>query len=284
MTTTRAPRFAVSAMALPVAVLLGAAYWFVATGLVRQWLDDPNYTHGLFVVPMAAVLAWRRRDRIAESPARPSAVGMAVLVLAAAFYMLGVAAAELFLMRASLVGVIIGLVWSLQGTARTRALAWPLLFLFFMIPLPYLVYYRLTFPLQLQSSAITGAILHAWGMPVLREGNVLRLEGYSLEVITACSGLRSIMTLGTLAVFLVEFLHVGRWGRVLFLLLVVPVAVVANSVRLVVTAVLSAISGPEAAEGFLHGFSGVVVFLLGLAVLIALGKGIEWVSARRARA
>lgn len=282
MTTSTAPRSAGRAMVLP-AVLLGAAYWFVAAGLVRQWLDDPNYTHGLFVIPMAAMLAWRRRDRVAAIPARTSAAGLALLAGAAAVYIVGVAAAELFLMRTSLVVAFIGLVWSSQGTARTRALAWPLLFLFFMIPLPYIVYYRLTFPLQLQSSAVTGAILSAWGMPVLREGNILRLEGYSLEVITACSGLRSIMTLGTVAVFLVEFMRVGTLGRAFFVLLVVPVAVLANAARLVLTAVLSAISGPEAAEGFLHGFSGVIVFLIGLGLLMVLGRGIEWVSRRRAR-
>jgi len=264
------------------AILLGATYWFVAAGLVRQWLDDPNYTHGLFVVPMAAVLAWRRRGRLAGIPARPSLAGLSLVVIAALVYVVGVAAAELFLMRSSLVAMVIGLVWSSQGSARTRAMAWPLLFLFLMVPLPYILYYRLTFPLQLESSAITGAILSAWGMPVLREGNVLRLEGYSLEVITACSGLRSIMTLGTVALFLIDFMRVGRWGRALFLLLVVPVAVLANSARLVVTAVISAISGPEAAEGFLHGLSGVVVFLLGLAALMLIGKGIEWASARRA--
>ena len=265
-----------------VSVLLLAAYWFVIAGLVRQWTVDPNYTHGLFVLPMAAVLAWRRRTRLAVIPVRPSWAGVTLLVLSALVYVVGVAAAELFLMRVSMVGVVAGLVWASQGSARTRVLAWPLAFLLLMIPLPYLVYYRLTFPLQLQSSAITGAILDWAGMPVLREGNVLRLEGYSLEVVTACSGLRSIMTLGAVAVFLVEFMDLGRWGRLLFLLLVIPVAVASNSGRLLVTAILSAVSGPEAAEGFLHGLSGVGVFILGLATLLAFGKGIEWLSARRA--
>jgi exosortase len=264
------------------ATLVLAAYWFVLAGLVRQWIDDPNYTHGLFVIPMAAVLALRRRAQLARVPVRPSWAGVVLLVLSALVYVVGIAAAELFLMRVSIVGVAVGLVWASQGTDRLRVLAWPLLFLLLMIPLPYLVYYRLTFPLQLQSSAITGALLSWAGMPVLREGNVLRLEGYSLEVVTACSGLRSIMTLGAVAVFLVEFMDLGRWGRLLFLLLVIPVAVAANSGRLLVTAVLSAVSGPEAAEGFLHGVSGVAVFMIGLGTLLALGKGIEWLSARRA--
>jgi len=257
-----------------------AAYWFVLAGLFGQWIDDPNYTHGILVVPMAALLAWRRRHRVTAFAARPSLTGLFLLAISGAVYIVGVAAAELFLMRVSMVGAIAGLVWTTQGGQRTRVLAWPLLFLLFMVPLPYLVYYRLTFPLQLQSSAITGALLSAAGMPVLREGNVLRLENYSLEVVTACSGLRSIMTLGAMAFFLTDFLNLGRWGRGVFLLLVVPVAVGANSLRLLVTAVLAAVSGPEAAEGFLHGASGVAVFLGGLLVLLALGKGLEWLSSR----
>jgi exosortase len=284
MTDSSAARTAPSAgwTAAVFSVLIVAAYWFVLSGLVHQWFDDPNYTHGLFVLPLAGLLAWRRRDRLATIPAGTSRAGVVFLFLSAVVYVVGIAAAELFLMRISLVGTVVGLVWATQGTARTRVLAWPLLFLLLMIPLPYLVYYRLTFPLQLQSSAITGTILSWAGMPVLREGNVLRLEGYSLEVVTACSGLRSIMTLGAMALFLVEFMNLGRWGRGLFLLLVIPVAVAANSVRLLMTAVLSAVSGPEAAEGFLHGMSGTAVFLLGLATLIVIGKAIEWLSTRRA--
>jgi len=284
MTDSSAARTAPSVgwMAAVSSVLIVSAYWFVLAGLARQWLDDPNYTHGLFVVPLALLLAWRRRDRVAAIAPRTSWAGVVFLVLSAVVYVVGIAAAELFLMRISLVGTVVGLVWATQGTGRTRVLAWPLLFLLLMIPLPYLVYYRLTFPLQLQSSALTGSILSWAGMPVLREGNVLRLEGYSLEVVTACSGLRSIMTLGAMALFLVEFMDLGRWGRLFFLVLVIPVAVAANSARLLLTAVISAVSGPEAAEGFLHGVSGTGVFMLGLAALIVTGKAIEWLSARRA--
>lgn len=262
--------------------LIGAAaYWFVIAGLVAQWLDDPNYTHGLFIPAMAGVLIWRRRERLAAAPVRPSLWGVVVLLAAAALYVVGVAGAELFTMRMSMVGMIAGLVLLTQGWRRTRILLLPLVLLLMMVPLPYILYYKLTFPLQLQSSALTAKVLAVAGMPVAREGNVLRLEHYTLEVVTACSGLRSIMTLGAMALFVMDFLRVRWWARILFLAAVVPIAVAANTVRLLATAAISALSGVEAAEGFLHGVSGVAVFMVGLLMLIITGRVLEWVSARR---
>jgi exosortase len=150
------------------------------------------------------------------------------------------------------------------------------MFLLLMIPLPYIFYFKITFPLQLESSRLAGAVLGAMGMPVLRSGNILHLEHYTLEVVTACSGLRSMMTLGTIAIFLSDFIRTRRVGQFLLIMLAVPVAVFSNTIRLVTTAVISAVAGPESAEGFLHGLSGVVVFLTGLLVLLVCGRILEW--------
>ncbi|MCK5406233.1 MAG: exosortase/archaeosortase family protein, partial [Candidatus Krumholzibacteria bacterium] len=110
-------------------VPLACAFWFVATSLVEQWVGDPNYTHGLFVIPMAVLLAWRRRKRVAEIPPEASYLGFAVLATGGLIYMLGIAAAELFTMRFSLVVTVFGLVLLTQGWGRTRELMFPLLFL-----------------------------------------------------------------------------------------------------------------------------------------------------------
>jgi exosortase len=157
-------------------------------------------------------------------------------------------------------------------------MGFPLLFLLAMVPIPYVFYYRLTFPLQLESSRLAAGFLTAAGMPLVREGNIIHLEGYSLEVVTACSGLRSIMTLGTLAWFLSDFLVVSRWLRACFVLMVIPIAVAANVARLVLTAALAAIQGPETAESFLHELSGLVLFVVGLCAMLAFGKGLEWIA------
>lgn len=266
---------------LALLVPLAVAYAGVAATLVRQWADDPNYAHGFFVLPMAAFLAWRRRDRFRSAARAPSLAGFALLALGIFLYVVGTAAAELFTTRVSLVCVIAGLVWAIEGAARLRVLAFPIAFLGCMIPLPYVFYYQLTFPLQIESSRWAAGLLEFAGMPVVREGNILNLEGYTLEVVTACSGLRSIMTLGTMALFLTDFVRLSVVSKALLVVASVPVAVAANVARLGVTACIAAMGGAEAAESFLHELSGVVVFITGLGALFAVGKGLEWIERAR---
>jgi exosortase len=280
MTTAATPSrriFAFLAIALP----LGFAYGVVVLGLARQWAEDANYAHGFAVVPMAAWLAYRRRDRFRAHAQAPDAVGFALFAAGAIAYLTGVAAAELFTTRVSLVLIVGALLWALHGRARARAMAFPILFLLCMIPLPYVLYYQLTFPLQVESSRCAASLLTAAGMPVVREGNILNLEGYSLEVVSACSGLRSIMTLATLALFLTDFTRLSRPSKLILVAASVPVAVAANVARLAMTAGIAAIRGPAAAESFLHDLSGLVVFITGLVALFVIGKGLEWIERAR---
>jgi exosortase len=275
--TLRRPAFPL----LYVSLLLVAAYWFVLAPLVAQWADDPNYAHGFFVIPMAAVLAWRRREAWRMAPSRPDGRGLLLIAIAGALYLAGILAAELFTMRVSLVIALAGVVLALEGPERFRVMRFPLMFLFAMIPLPYVFYYRLTFPLQLESSRLAASLLGAMGMPLVRAGNVIHLEEYSLEVVSACSGLRSIMTLGTLALFISDFVRLAPLTRGVFFLLVVPIAIAANVARLMLTAGIAALEGPQAAESFLHELSGVVVFVVGLCAIAACGKGLEWIARAR---
>ncbi len=269
------------AASLPIVLPLLLAYGFVLLSLAGQWADDPNYAHGFFVPVMSAWLAWRRRGRLRAAPRRPNPAGILVVAAGAALYLAGVLAAELFTTRVSLVVVLTGLVLALEGTERLRVMALPLGFLLFMIPLPYVVYYRLTFPLQIESSRIAAGLLTAAGLPVVREGNVIHLEGYALEVVTACSGLRSIMTLGTIGVFIATLLPMSRAGLAGYLLLIVPVAMGANVLRLALTAAIAAVAGPGAAESFLHELSGLVLFVLGVAALFLIAWGFRWADRRR---
>lgn len=262
----------------PLVLAVCAAYWFVLVGLVAQWADDPNYAHGFFVIPIAALLAWRRRSAWRAASCAPDRRGLLLLAVAGACYLVGILAAELFTTRVSLVIALAGIVWTVEGPARLRVMRVPLAFLFTMIPLPYVLYYRLTFPLQLESSRLAAGMLSAMGMPLVRAGNVIHLEGYSLEVVSACSGLRSIMTLGTLAFFISDFVRSTPAWRVVFFLLVIPIAMAANVARLVLTATIAALEGPRAAESFLHELSGLVVFVVGLCAIAACGKAIAWIT------
>ena len=260
--------------------LLVFCFWFVIASMLAQWADDPNYNHGFFVLPMAVVLAWKRRRVLVAIPQKTSTAGIAVMLAAGAVYLAGVLAAELFTMRFSLVMMLAGLAMTMQGTRRMKVLLFPCLFLLFMIPLPYILYYKLTFPLQLYSSRLTAGILSLLGMPVVRNGNVINLENYALEVVTACSGLRSIMTLGTLAVFMADFLRKTWPWKLFFVSLVLPIAVLANTIRLVSTAVISALSSAEAAESYLHELSGIVVFMTGFVILAVCGLLVERMGKR----
>jgi exosortase len=269
------------AATLSIVLPFALAYGFVFASLVRQWIDDPNYTHGFFVLPMSAWLAYRRRERFFAVSRTPDAAGLACLACGALVYVAGIAAAELFTTRVSLVIAVAGLVWALEGRARARAMAFPVAFLLCMVPLPYVLYYQATFPLQIESSRWAAALLGWAGMPVVREGNILNLEGYSLEVVTACSGLRSIMALGTIALFLTDFMTRSRAAKTILVAAAVPIAVLANVMRLATTATIASLAGAEAAESFLHELSGVVVFIAGLVALIAIGKGLEWIERAR---
>jgi exosortase len=281
MTTVASTPLRRLAGTLPIVLPLALAYGPVLASLARQWAEDPNYAHGFFVLPLALVLAWRRRDRVLGTPREPDPIGLALVAAAGLLYLAGIVAAELFSTRVSMVLVVAGLVWTLEGRARLRALAFPITFLLCMVPLPYVFYYQLTFPLQLESSRLAAGLLGAAGMPILRDGNILHVEDYSLEVVSACSGLRSIMTLGTLALFLTDFVPLTRVSVLVLMALVVPVAIAANVVRLALTAGLAAVGGPETAESFLHGFSGIVVFITGLAALVACAKALQWIERAR---
>ncbi len=255
----------------------------VIPGLVAQWLHDPNYSYALFVPLMAAWVARRRMAYWCDLPRGSSRAGVAVAAVGVAVHLAGVAAAEHYTARMGVLIAGVGLVAAFEGLARARTLAAPFVLLALAIPLPYVVYYRLTFPLQLLSSRITGALLSGAGMPVVRSGNVLHLEAYTLEVVTACSGLRSTMTLVAVAVWLGAMLRLPAGARLALAALAVPVALAVNVARLVSTAALATLVGAGAADGFLHGASGVVVFLMGFGVLAGLAWGMAWREARARR-
>jgi exosortase len=265
------------------ACLLLCSYWFVLASLAEQWVHDSNYTHGLFTLPIAILLVWRRRGVYTGIQSRPSRWGLACLFLGAALYLAGVLGAELFTARVSLPMSILGVMLAIQGGKRTRAMLFPILLLYFMIPLPYIFYYKLTFPLQIKSSQMAGAVIALLGIPAQRFGNVIKMDHYSLEVVTACSGLRSVMTLVTLALFMTEFLRIRLHRKILFIALAVPVAIFSNVIRIVVTAVIATVSGSSAADKYLHSLSGIAVFLTGLICLTLFGLVFEWMERKQRR-
>jgi exosortase len=253
------------------AILSGALillYASILRHLVAQWWSDPDYGHGFFVPLFSGFVVWRLRERWMKSEIKPSNFGLLVMLGAIGLLFVGSLGAELFTSRFSLLVLIAGIILFLAGWKFLHAVSFPLAFLIFMIPLPAIIYNQITFPLQLLASRFATFWLELVRVPVLRDGNILVFSNYSLEVVEACSGIRSLMTLISLAVIYAYFAEPRRWVRYLLVVLMVPIAIVSNAIRIMGAGVMAHQFGPSAAEGFLHGFSGWVIFLAALALLL----------------
>jgi exosortase len=262
----------------PALVLAAASlvYAPVVSSLVRQWGSDENYSHGFLVAPCALLFAWQSRRALRSAPLRPHGAGLAVVVVSILLLTAGRFGAELFLTRISLVGAIAGTVLYLYGARQLRLIAFPLLLFLLVIPLPAIVINRVAFPLQLLASRAAEGVLTVSGVPVLREGNVLMLPHAALEVAEACSGIRSLASLIALALIVGRMrLRERTAARVLMALLAIPIAVLANMLRVAGTGFAAVWIGPQAAEGFFHAFSGWLMFVAAIAALFASARLIE---------
>lgn len=260
-------------------VLLGAAlvwlYAPVLSHLIGQWVHDPNYSHGFFVPAFSLYVLWQDKDRFRRLPLHPSWSGLVILAFGVAVLTAGVLGAELFLSRLSLLISIAGLVVLMYGWNHLRAAAFPWLFLLLMIPIPNIIFNQITFPLQLLASKVAAVTLPLFGVPVLREGNVIQLPVMALEVAEACSGIRSLMSLTTLAVIYGYLLETRLSIRVVLAVASIPIAVIANSLRIVGTGLLVQYWDPEKAEGFFHAFSGWLIFVVSLSLLFLLHRTLQ---------
>nr|WP_213804111.1 exosortase/archaeosortase family protein [Granulicella sp. dw_53] len=255
---------------LPVAVLvllLIAVYFRIAGKLVFDWYDIPDYSHG-FLVPLFSIyIMWENREVLRNTSVRPSWSGLPLVLLGLAIVILGVFGADLFLSRISFLILTAGLIWTFLGMEMLKALRFPLLTLLLAIPFPEIVFNKITFPLQLLASDLASSVLPIFGVPVLHEGNVIELPVMKLEVAEACSGIRSLMSLFTLAIFYGYFLEKTVWRRVILALASVPIAVAANAARIVGTGLCVQYWNPDKAMGFFHEFSGWVMFVISLCFL-----------------
>jgi exosortase len=239
---------------------------------VYDWYNDDNYSHGFLIIPIAAYLAWERRAKLFAAPEKPSAFGLVVVIGSLVVMMAGVLGAEMFVTRVSILGALVGSLLFLWGWQRVRVLAFPLAFLVLMIPLPGIIFNQIAFPLQLVASRFGEAAMGIANVPVLREGNVLILANTTLEVAEACSGIRSLVSLLTLAIVLGYFSDPRGWVRTLVALSSIPVAVVTNGLRVAGTGIAAHQFGEAAAQGFFHEFSGWMVFVAAFALMLGLQR------------
>jgi len=259
------------AIVLLILVLL-LLYASVIVGLVQDWYKDGNNAHGFFVPVVSVSLAWHKRDVLKSLPNKPCPAGLLVILGSVGLLFLGSLGAELFLTRVSLVGNIAGLVLYFAGWDVLRAVTFPIGFLLLMIPLPGIIYYQLMFPLQLLASRLVMFALDWLNyFPVVREGNLLILPHYTLEVVEACSGVRSLVSLLALALGYGYIAGANRVTRAIMALAVVPLAILSNAFRVMLEAFVVNYYGVHLAEGRWHEVTGLVTFT-SAAFLLLIGE------------
>jgi exosortase len=256
-----------------VSALLLTCYAQILFRLGQQWYDNPDMGHGFFVPLIAGFIALKQWPAVADKPARPNWWGLAIIVVGALQLYLATLGAELFLSRTSFVICLIGIVLFLGGVEYLKAFSFPLFLLFFMVPIPAVIYNSLTFPLQLRASEAAEWAISFLGIPIVREGNVLELASQKLNVVEACSGIRSLLTLTFVSLVYGYFAEKRIWIRVVLFLSTIPIAIIANAGRVTLTGVASEIN-PEFAEGFIHEAQGMVIFLTAIVFLVVLHQAL----------
>jgi exosortase len=290
---------------IAIAVALAFLYFTVVVKLGNDWWHDENYSHGLLIPFVIGFILWQERDWFSKPQSRPAAWWLGAVGIGASLLALwaGTAGAELFVQRASLVLMLASIVIYFFGFRLLRVAAVPLLLLALSIPIPQIIFNRIAFPLQLFASRCAVAAMSFFSIPVLRQGNVIELmplgatQPKKLAVVEACSGIRSLMTLVTLAMIYAYFTRpkvaqtsvcddsrdtpkvYATMRFVTLVLAAVPIAILTNAMRVSGTGVLAHYYGTGIADGFFHSFSGWVIYIVAAALLLATG----WILDRVAR-
>jgi exosortase A len=242
-------------------------YHQVIYKMVLDWTMDDNYSHGFLIPLISGYLIWCKKDMLSESSINPSNLGLILLTVSLAFFIITNLGAELFTMRFSMIMVILSSLVFLAGWKFTGALFLPVVYLIFMIPLPAIIWNKMAFPLKLFATKIAVGVINFLSIPVYREGNIIHLANTTLEVVDACSGLRSLTSLLALSAAFALISEHSSIKKFILFLSAIPIAIFVNIVRLSGTAVLARYFGAQVAQGFLHEVSGILVFVFAFVIL-----------------
>jgi len=238
--------------------------------LISDWTIDPNFSHGFLIPFVALYMVWYKKNELSLLPEKSSNYGLLVIIFGMLVHFAGNVGSELFLMRFSMIITIAGIVIYYYGSAVFKKVLVPIAYLILMIPLPSIIWNKLAFPLQLFAARLSAESIMFLGIPVLREGNILHLANTSLEVIDACSGIRSLTSLLALTGLFAYLAPLGAVKKWVLFLSAIPIAVLVNVIRLTITGAMAAWISPETAHGFLHDMSGLIIFGAALALVYSV--------------
>jgi exosortase len=255
--------------ALWVTLLFLASYAVVLGRLAKQWLTDSDMSHGIFVPMLVAYIVWEKRHELAGAKPTHNVFGLLLMLIGAALLCVGPPTLDTFVSvtRVSFLLSLAGTLLYLRGFPSVRILLYPLLLILLMIPMPGFVIERVTFPLQIVASNLAEHILEIFGYSVLREGNILRLPDQTLNVAEACSGLRSVVALTFLGQSYAYLFDSRPWMRALIAVIVIPIAIFANSLRIVASAIAGS-HNPLWGQGVYHESTGWVVFVVAFVCIL----------------
>lgn len=246
--------------------------------LFRAWATNEDYSHGFLVIPLSLYLVWRKRRELASLEICPRNSGLLIIGTSLILYLLGVWARISTLSSLALVFTIWGLVVYLFGYNVAKRLRFPLFFLLFMIPIPSQIYASLTVPLQLLVTNLSTKVLDLGGLPVHAEGNVVLLPESRLQVVNACSGLRSMTSILTLGALFAHLTLRSIWAKSLLFLSGIPVSILVNITRIILLAVFSRLFAVNITSEPFHSLAGMAVFVLAFAFLVLFGFCLSWIE------
>ena len=245
-------------------------YFHAIYKMVLDWSIDDNYSHGFLIPFITGYLIFQKRKKLSEISLNPSNFGIALIVISLLFFIITNIGAELFTIRFSMLLVILSTIVFLAGWEFAGVLFLPVFYLIFMIPLPAIIWNKIAFPLKIFATKMAAIVIKFIEIPVYREGNIIHLSNTTLQVVDACSGLRSLTSLLALTAAFALISDHSRINKFILFVSAVPIAIFVNIVRLSSTAALASRFGPQVAKGFLHEASGIVVFVLAFILVYAV--------------
>jgi exosortase len=258
---------------LPLLAALAAGallYAPVLAAMGRQWVEDTTTAHGILLAAAAAVVVYRKLPLLRRQTIQPDPAGVWVVLFGLAIYLLGTLGAEVFVQRFSMPIVAIGCVTALAGRRQTRLLLGAFALLWLAIPLPAVIVTATTLPMQLLASRLAETLLTAGSIPVMRDGNLLRLDHATIEVAEACSGLRSAISLISVGAVCTVLMSLRPARAALLISMAIPIAIVGNGARVAATGYMTQWFGEWTARGVVHDLTGLAAFAVMLATIIAV--------------
>lgn len=260
---------------------LALLYFDTFRDLIQTWSSSEDYGHGFAILPISLYLVWRKRGILLSRQINPSGWGYFVIALWIVFYAVGIIGNISTITDISMILFLIGAVAILMGGRILKDVIFPICFLLFMFPIPTEIYTRITNPLMLFATSTSFHVISSLNVPILQEGNLLYLPNYSMQVVNACSGIRSLSMIMALSLLIGYFVTTSNLIRVFFFIVSIPIAIFGNILRITITALLAYFYSPRTAEGFSHTLAGLVTFFVSLVLLYGCMELVSWFSKTR---